>query len=51
MLRQDFDGNIAPQARITRAIHLAHAARTQERLNFIRPEFRASSEGHACVQL
>ena len=41
MRRQDFDRYSALQAGVASAIHFAHAARAQRRLNFIGPEFRA----------
>ncbi len=46
MLWQNFNGYIAPEPRFPGAIHFAHAARTERRLNFIRPESCARGEGH-----
>ena len=43
---EDFDGDVAVQTRVPGAINLAHAACTQRRHDFIRPEFYAWSEGH-----
>ncbi len=43
---QDFDGYGAIQAGITRAVNFSHAACAQQRLYFVRTEFRASSESH-----
>src|SRR5712692_2245341 len=39
--RQNLDGDRAIEPRVARAIHFSHAARTQGRLDFVRPEFRA----------
>ena len=36
--RKDFDRDGAVEARVVRAIHLAHAARTKQRLDFVRTE-------------
>jgi hypothetical protein len=49
--RKHLDRHIAPEPRVPRAIHLAHTARTQRRLNFIRTKFSASGERHACALL
>src|SRR5438552_3012771 len=49
MLRQDFDGHIASQARIAGAIHLAHPARAQRRRDLIRPEFCACADQLPCL--
>src|SRR5579863_6270864 len=46
MLRQNLDGHVAPEARVPRAIHLAHSTRTDGRLNFIRPEFASDGQHH-----
>src|SRR5262249_54163538 len=43
---QHFDRDVALQLRIARAIHLAHAARTDLRANFIRTEASAGGERH-----
>src|SRR5262249_47805605 len=43
---QHFDRDVALQLRIARAIHLAHAARTDLRGNFIRTEASAGGERH-----
>src|SRR5438270_3393951 len=48
---QNLDGNGAVKTRIPGAIHLAHTARTQRTLNFIRTEFRARDQGHQWAQL
>ena len=39
--RQNFDRDVALQARVLRAIHLAHAARADGHENFVRTEQRA----------
>lgn len=49
MRGQDLDRDGAVEARITRAIHFAHAARAQPRLDFIRSEVRARGKGHPCA--
>ena len=41
---QNLDGDFAPQPPVARAIHLAHSARADERLNFVRPKFCSGSE-------
>src|ERR1700683_1535660 len=51
MRRQNLDGDIAPQPRIASAINFAHAARSERRLNFIRPEFCASGKAHGWLEL
>ena len=45
--RQNFDRNVAPQARVVSAVNLAHAACAEQRDNFIRPEFASRCEPHA----
>jgi len=51
MTRQDFDRDRAIEPRVTCAIHLAHAARAERRLNFIRAKFCARDQSHGCAQL
>ena len=51
MRRQDLDRDGAIQARVPGAIHLAHAASAQRRLNFIGPEFRPGGKCHQCAPL
>ena len=46
MRSKNFDGHSAIEAGITRAGNFSHAACTQQRLDFIRAEFRARSESH-----
>ena len=41
LLRGDFDGHVAIQSRIVRAIHFAHPAGAERREDFVWPEFRA----------
>src|ERR1700684_3234108 len=43
--RQDLDRRVAPQTRITGAGHLAHVARTEQRLNLIVAEILRFSSG------
>ena len=42
--REHFDGHVALQARVLRAVHLAHAARADGHENFVRTEQRARSK-------
>src|SRR5437016_11390551 len=49
--RQNLDGDTTLQPRITRAVHLAHAARTQWREDFVGPEFGARSKRHTWPRL
>src|ERR1700692_3191987 len=44
--RQNFDGYVAPEFRVVRLIHFAHAARADLREDFVGGEFCASSESH-----
>ena len=46
---QNLDGDVALQACVTRAIHLAHAAGAEHRVDFIRTETRTAFERHACA--
>ena len=46
-LRQDLDGHLAFEARVAGAVDLAHAARAQQRDNFVRSEFRARGQVHS----
>ena len=41
MRRQNFDSDIAPQARVASAIHFAHSARAQRLDDLIGSEFSA----------
>jgi hypothetical protein len=43
---QDLDRNVATQARVTRAVDVAHAARANDRDDFIWAEPLAGEEGH-----
>src|SRR5947207_14647651 len=45
-LRQDLEGHIAVQFRITRAIHLAHATAPEGADDFIRAELRPGCKRH-----
>ena len=47
---QNLDGDVALQARVTRAIHLAHAAGAEHRVDFVRTETRTAFERH-CVRI
>ena len=47
-LRQDFDGHVALQPGIARAVYLAHAARPKGREYFILTESCARGQGHGC---
>ena len=44
--RKDFDGYSTVEARIVGAIHFAHSACTDRRLNFVGPELRARGQCH-----
>ena len=44
--REDLDGDVAVQPGVARAVDLAHAARADERDDFIRAEPSAGSRGH-----
>jgi hypothetical protein len=46
---QNFDGNVAAESRIPRAIDLTHPARAQGRVNLVWSEFCARWQGHARV--
>jgi len=41
MLPQDLDRHVAPQPGIARAIDFAHSARTEQRLDLVRPQLRS----------
>jgi hypothetical protein len=43
---QHFDGDVALQIRVARAIHLAHAARTEQRHHLVRAYSLARGKGH-----
>ena len=45
-LWENFDGDSAVKARVACAVHFAHAAGAERRLNFVRAEFRSGGEGH-----
>ena len=45
-LGQDFDRDVAIELRVARAIHLAHAARTQRFEDFVGPDPRAYAHRH-----
>jgi hypothetical protein len=47
--RKNFQSDIAPQARIFRAIHFSHAACAKRRQDFIRAKFRARGKRHGCA--
>ena len=46
LANQDLDGDVAAEPRVTRAIHLAHAAGTQRGEHFVRAEACSRCEGH-----
>ena len=46
MRSQNLDRDGAVQARVTRTVHLAHAAGTEGRDNLVGPEFGARHECH-----
>ena len=43
---EDFDGHVAREFRVARAIHLAHAARANLRDDFVGAETRARGDAH-----
>src|ERR1700722_17037239 len=51
MSGKNFDSNNPVETRVAGAIHFSHAACAQRRLDFVRTEFRTSSEGHACAAI
>src|SRR5450432_2408055 len=51
MRGENLDGDDALQPRIQCTIHLAHAASSERRLNFIRSESGARGKGHPCASL
>ncbi len=44
--RQDLDRDVAPELRVAGAVHLAHPARTNGGLNFVRTEASTGWQGH-----
>ena len=46
VVRQDLDRDLALESWVARAIHLAHAARADQRKHFVRAEFRPGGQGH-----
>jgi hypothetical protein len=46
LLREYFDRDVATKTRISRAIHLAHAAAVEQRDDFVRSEASTGHEGH-----
>src|SRR5271155_5272429 len=48
---QHFDRNVASEPRIERSVHFSHAARAEQRNDFIRAKSRARSESHGSAQL
>src|SRR6185295_10230074 len=46
VLREHLDSDFATQARVLRAIHFAHAARTEGRNDFVRTEFGSRVQRH-----
>src|SRR5207247_5879273 len=45
-LGQDLDGDVAPELRVARTIHFAHAARAERTDDFVRAEAAARGDGH-----
>jgi hypothetical protein len=45
-LGKDFDCDVAVERGISRAVHLAHPAHADERLEYVRPQPRAGAQGH-----
>src|SRR6266850_6118072 len=48
-LGQDLDGDVAPELRVARTIHFAHAARAESGQDFVRAEEGAGCQGHQRV--
>ena len=48
--RQDLESHLAPQPRVARAIHLAHAPGAQRPGDFIRTDVRADGQRHVDVR-
>ena len=46
MRDEDFDRNRALQTGVESTVDFSHAARAQQTLDFVRPEFRARGQGH-----
>ena len=47
---QNFDGDCSIEARVLRAVHLAHAASADQRDDFVRAEAGAGREAHPVIQ-
>ncbi len=47
MRSQNFDRDRAIKARVERAVNFSHAACAEQRLDFVRAEFRARSKSHS----
>ena len=45
--RQDLQRDVAPEPRVVREVHLAHAARAEQRLDLVRSDTGSWLEGHA----
>jgi hypothetical protein len=50
-LRQDLQRDVAIELRVTRAIHLAHPARTNRRKYFVRAEAGAEGNSHGSYRI
>ena len=48
---EDFDGDVAAEARVLRAKHFAHSARANRRDNFVGPYFCAGKKRHGATAL
>ena len=46
--RQHFDGHVAAEPRVARAVDLAHPAGANEREDIVGAEASAGSQGHGC---
>ena len=51
VLEQNFDGHGAVEACVPGAIHLAHAARPERRLNLVGAKLCTRGENHECATL
>ncbi len=46
MIGENLDGDVASEAGVAGAVHLAHSTRTEGRLNFVGAELAARGQGH-----
>ena len=51
LVGEDFERDISPETRVARAIHLTHAAATDDGENFVGAEPRVWRERHGAVEI